>query len=33
LEDDEPPRRLQLLHSYSHEEISDLISRLATTRR
>jgi Calcineurin-like phosphoesterase len=28
LEDDDPPRRLQLLHSYSHEEMSDLINRV-----
>jgi Calcineurin-like phosphoesterase len=28
LEDDKPPRRLQLLHSYSHKEMSDLINRL-----
>jgi hypothetical protein len=27
LEDDEPPRRVQLLHSYSHREMSDLINR------
>ncbi len=25
LEDDDPPRRIQLLHSYSHKEMSDLI--------
>ena len=25
LEDDDPPRRVQLLHSYSHKEMSDLI--------
>jgi hypothetical protein len=28
LEDQEPPRRVQLLHSYSHEEMNDLINRL-----
>jgi len=33
LEDDEPPRRVQLLHNYSHEQMSDLLSRLAATRR
>jgi hypothetical protein len=27
LEDNEPPRRVQLLQSYSHEEMSDLIKR------
>jgi hypothetical protein len=29
LEGDEPPQRVQLLHSYSHQEMSDLIERLA----
>jgi hypothetical protein len=33
LENDEPPRRVQLLQSYSHKEMIDLISRLAATRR
>lgn len=28
LEDNKPPRRVQLLHSYSHKEMSDLIKRL-----
>ncbi len=27
LEDDDTPRRVQLLHNYSHEEMSDLINR------
>ena len=27
LEDNDPPRRLQLLHNYSHKEMSDLINR------
>jgi Calcineurin-like phosphoesterase len=27
LEDNDPPRRLQLLHSYSHKEMSDLIEQ------
>jgi len=27
LEDNDPPRRVQLLHSYSHKEMSDLINR------
>jgi hypothetical protein len=27
LEDNDPPRRLHLLHSYSHEEMTDLIER------
>ncbi len=27
LEDNEPPRRMNLLHSYSHEEMRDLINR------
>jgi Calcineurin-like phosphoesterase len=27
LEDDDPPHRTQLLHNYSHEEMSDLIQR------
>ncbi len=29
LEDDDPPRRLQLLNSYAHEEMIDLINRAA----
>jgi hypothetical protein len=29
LEDNDPPRRVQLLHSYSHEQMSDLIARAA----
>jgi hypothetical protein len=29
LEDNDPPRRVQLLNSYSHEEMSDLIARPA----
>jgi Calcineurin-like phosphoesterase len=33
LEDDEPPRRVQLLLEHSHEQMTDLISRLAATRR
>jgi hypothetical protein len=28
LEGDEPPRRVQLLHSYSHKEMTDLITRV-----
>lgn len=33
LEDDGPPRREQLLLEHSHEQMTDLISRLAATRR
>jgi hypothetical protein len=33
LEDNDPPRRVQLLLEHSHEQMSDLISRLAATRR
>jgi Calcineurin-like phosphoesterase len=33
LEDDEPPRRVQLLREHSHEQMSDLINRLAATPR
>jgi hypothetical protein len=33
LEGDEPPRRVQLLLEHSHEQMRDLISRLAATRR
>src|SRR6476659_6243650 len=33
LEDEGPPRRERLLHGYSHEQLTDLISRLAATRR
>jgi hypothetical protein len=33
LEGDEPPRRVQLLLEHSHEQMLDLISRLAATRR
>jgi len=33
LEDDEPPRRVQLLLEHSHEQMADLVSRLAATRR
>jgi len=28
LEDDEPPRRVRLLNSYSHQEMTDLITRV-----
>jgi hypothetical protein len=33
LEDDDPPRRVQLLHSYSHQEMTDLINQPAASRR
>jgi hypothetical protein len=33
LEGDDPPRRVQLLLEHSHEQMTDLISRLAATRR
>ena len=33
LEGEEPPRRVQLLLEHSHEQMTDLISRLAATRR
>jgi hypothetical protein len=33
LEDNDPPRRVQLLLEHSHEQMSDLISRLAATPR
>jgi Calcineurin-like phosphoesterase len=29
LEDNEPPRRVQLLHSYSHKEMTDLVSAMS----
>lgn len=33
LEDEAPPRRVQLLHSYTHQEMTDLITRPAATPR
>jgi calcineurin-like phosphoesterase family protein len=33
LEDDAPPRRVQLMLEHSHEQMTDLISRIAATRR
>ena len=33
LEGDEPPRRVQLLREHSHEQMTDLISRLSATPR
>ena len=33
LEDDEPPRRVQLLHGHSHAQMTDLISRSAASPR
>jgi hypothetical protein len=33
LENDEPPRRVQLLHGYSHQKMTELVSRTAASPR
>ncbi|MFL5872843.1 MAG: metallophosphoesterase [Solirubrobacterales bacterium] len=33
LEDDEPPRCVRLLHGYSHQQMTELVSRTAASRR